>query len=148
MEGSEALEASDQQLLAQMQENFHSLELEQLEPIAIEEPFALTLAGISIQGRIDAVFKDASGTYTVIDWKTSHLPGKNTPLSTWEYYARQLQLYRIAWAQREGLSPSEVLRGPISYSIHDIVTQTGASVDQLESQLTQALTELQKKNPS
>lgn len=154
VEGSEALEASDQQLLAQMQENFHSLNLEQLEPIAIEEPFALTLAGISIQGRIDAVFKDANGTYTVIDWKTSHLPGKNTPLSTWEYYARQLQLYRIAWAQREGLSPNEVqarvcfLRGPISYSIDDIVTQTGVPVDQLESQLTQALSELQKKNPS
>ena len=39
-------------------------------------------------------------------------------------------------------------QGPISYSIDDIVTQTGAPVDQLESQLIQALTELQKKNPS
>lgn len=59
-----------------------------LQPIAIEEPFALILGGRVVRGRIDAVFKTGD-RYDVIDWKTGSAASINP---------YQLALYRMAWS--------------------------------------------------
>jgi len=37
-------------------------------------PFATRIGGIGVRGRIDAVFADADGGLTVVDWKTGRPP--------------------------------------------------------------------------
>jgi len=66
-------------------------------PHATEVPFSLFLAGQVVRGRIDAVFIDR-GRHEVIDWKTGR--GKANPL--------QLAVYRLAWAELNGLAPTDV----------------------------------------
>ena len=151
--GLEALSAREQERLSLMQENFRSLDLSSLIPVAIEEPFALNYSGVSVQGRIDAVFRDSHGNDIVIDWKTSQVPGPATSIEKWEYYARQLQLYRVAWANKRGITPEQVqasvyfIGGPVDFSLEDIAKITNKPVDRLESDLARALSELVVNNP-
>ena len=63
-------------------------------PVAIEEPFAVSIGGRVIRGRIDAVFADATGSAEVVDWKS----GGRGSLSD-----IQLAIYRLAWAQISGM---------------------------------------------
>ncbi|HEY5832612.1 ATP-dependent DNA helicase [Streptomyces sp.] len=70
-------------------------------PYRVEAPFQLTLAGRVIRGRIDAVYRDAdAGTYDILDWKTGHSPHRADPL--------QLSVYRLAWAEQQGVAPERV----------------------------------------
>ncbi|HVK20656.1 MAG TPA: ATP-dependent DNA helicase [Actinokineospora sp.] len=63
-------------------------------PHEVEVPFSTELDGIAIRGRMDAVFLDADGGWTVVDWKTGHLPGEDRlPALT-----IQLAAYRLAWS--------------------------------------------------
>lgn len=69
-------------------------------PIAVEAPFVLTLGDTLVRGRIDAVYasQDERFDAQVVDWKTANQPSDPT----------QLALYRLAWAQANGLDPSRV----------------------------------------
>ena len=151
--GAEVMSAHEQRRLAEMQRNFHSLELSALTPIAIEEPFALTPTGVSIQGRIDAVFRDSDGNDIVIDWKTSRVPGEETTHEQWKYYARQLYLYRLAWAKKCATAPENIharvvfLGGPAEFSIDDIAKAIGTPIDNLEEELSRSLEELTAQVP-
>ena len=62
-------------------------------PYRVEAPFHLTLAGRTIRGRIDAVYRTADG-YDILDWKTGHPPAAPDPL--------QLAVYRLAWSEQTG----------------------------------------------
>ena len=66
-------------------------------PAATEVPFSLFLGGQVVRGRIDAVFADR-GRHEVVDWKTGR--GRANPL--------QLAVYRLAWAELNGLAVDEV----------------------------------------
>ena len=70
-------------------------------PVAVEEPFALLLAGRVIRGRMDAVF-GRDGRFDVIDWKTGSDRGLD-PM--------QLAIYRLAWAQLRGVPVDTVDAG-------------------------------------
>ncbi|MFZ2502524.1 MAG: ATP-dependent DNA helicase [Nocardioides sp.] len=74
-------------------------------PQALEQPFALHLAGQIIRGRIDAVYANPDGTYSVVDWKTGRHESAD-PM--------QLALYRLAWAELHGL-PVERVRAAFYY---------------------------------
>ena len=37
-------------------------------------PFETVIAGVAVRGRMDAVFADPDGGFTVVDWKTGPLP--------------------------------------------------------------------------
>ncbi|HET9500987.1 MAG TPA: ATP-dependent DNA helicase [Marmoricola sp.] len=74
------------------------------EPVAVEAPFALVLAGQVVRGRIDAVYAEDEG-YLVVDWKTGRSPTAD-PL--------QLALYRLAWAELAGV-PVERVRAAFHY---------------------------------
>jgi DNA helicase-2/ATP-dependent DNA helicase PcrA len=67
-------------------------------PLEIEAPFALSLGGRVIRGRIDAVYRTDDG-YDVVDWKT-HRRETADPL--------QLAVYRVAWAELTGVPVDKV----------------------------------------
>lgn len=82
------------------------------EPVGVEVPFSLVLAGRVVTGRIDAVFvadgegqsgpdstDGASAAFEVVDWKTGSAAGID-PM--------QLAIYRLAWAQRRGIPVERV----------------------------------------
>jgi len=64
-------------------------------PVEVEVPFETSLAGTVIRGRIDAVFEEPDGGWTVIDWKTGAEPDDEKLASV----GLQLAAYRLAWAQ-------------------------------------------------
>ena len=60
----------------QMWENFQQSRFAQMKPLMVEQPFTLYIGeGISIQGRIDAIFEREDGVWEVVDYKT----GKSDP---------------------------------------------------------------------
>ena len=67
-------------------------------PLQIEAPFTTVLAGQVLRGRIDAVYDEPSG-YLVVDWKTSRTQTAD-PL--------QLAVYRMAWAELQGVDEEQV----------------------------------------
>ena len=69
-----------------------------LAPVAVEAPFSLVVGGRVVNGRIDAVF-NADGRFDVIDWKTG---------SARNVDPTQLALYRLAWANLQGVPVDEV----------------------------------------
>ncbi|CAM3140268.1 ATP-dependent DNA helicase [Saccharomonospora xinjiangensis] len=63
-------------------------------PHDVEVAFSTNLDGITVRGRMDAVFADPDGGWTVVDWKTGALPDA----SRMQALAVQLAAYRLAWA--------------------------------------------------
>jgi len=73
-------------------------------PFEIELPFAMTIGGQPVRGRVDAVFRDDDGGCTVVDWKTGNPPGRDRRRAV----TVQLAVYRLAVAEMFGLPLSEV----------------------------------------
>ena len=95
--------AADEELAA-LQEAFLAGEWADRTPIEVEVPFATTVAGVVVRGRMDAVFADPGGRFDVIDWKTGRTPTGATATAA----AVQLAAYRIAWAALAGVPVSRV----------------------------------------
>ncbi|WP_066467800.1 ATP-dependent helicase [Skermania piniformis] len=78
-------------------------------PIETEVQFETTIAGTLVRGRIDAVFAEPDGGWTVVDWKTGAEPMAGTEAGV----AVQLGVYRVAWARliaaRTGLGEDAVI---------------------------------------
>ncbi|MGV9924337.1 ATP-dependent helicase [Nocardia rhamnosiphila] len=81
--------------LARMQDAFLSSPWSARRPVEIEVPFETTIAGVVIRGRMDAVFAEPGGGWTVVDWKTGAEPGPADEAAV----AVQLAVYRLAWAR-------------------------------------------------
>ncbi|MFJ8084063.1 UvrD-helicase domain-containing protein [Streptomyces sp. NPDC096205] len=95
-------EIADERDLEALKEAFERTPYAQRTPYRVEAPFQLAVAGRVIRGRIDAVYKDGDGetaTYEIVDWKTGR-EGTADPL--------QLALYRLAWAQQQGVPMESV----------------------------------------
>jgi DNA helicase-2/ATP-dependent DNA helicase PcrA len=98
--------AADEELAA-LQEAFLAGEWADRTPVEVEVPFATTVAGVVVRGRIDAVFAEPGGRFDVIDWKTGRRPsGADADAA-----AVQLAAYRIAWAALAGVPVSWVRAG-------------------------------------
>ncbi|MER6156084.1 ATP-dependent DNA helicase [Streptomyces sp. NPDC001868] len=95
--GSEA-EIADELDLETLKEAFERTPYAHRTPHRVEEPFQLGIAGRVVRGRIDAVYReshdDGTTTYEIVDWKTSRTRTAD-PL--------QLAVYRLAWAERQGV---------------------------------------------
>lgn len=76
-------------------------------PEHVEADVELPLGPITVRSRIDAVFGIGQGLdkVTVVDWKTGRQPRDPQARAAREV---QLAMYRLAWAAREGLDPSDV----------------------------------------
>jgi DNA helicase II / ATP-dependent DNA helicase PcrA len=118
--GSADGQAAPDEDLAALQEAFLASEWAERQPIEVEVPFELVLAGVVVRGRADAVFAlepdtghgppgatassttgaDRTPGIEVVDWKTGR-----PPTDPAEEAARAVQLaaYRLAWAQLTGL---------------------------------------------
>ncbi|HEV2885675.1 MAG TPA: ATP-dependent DNA helicase [Jatrophihabitans sp.] len=73
-------------------------------PIAVEVGFEMSFGARVVRGRMDAVFQDPDGRYTVVDWKT----GKPPTGADAHAKAVQLALYRLAWAAIRGVPDTEL----------------------------------------
>ncbi|HEU5271037.1 MAG TPA: UvrD-helicase domain-containing protein, partial [Jatrophihabitans sp.] len=99
-------ELTDAAELAELKQAFERSPWADRTPIAVEVGFEMSLGGRVIRGRMDAVFAEPDGGYTVVDWKTGRPPtGRRA-----EVQAVQLALYRLAWAALRGLPDSEIGR--------------------------------------
>lgn len=101
---------SDAQL-EELKRVFEKSAYAKLQPIAIEEPFALILGGRVVRGRIDAVFKTGD-RYDVIDWKTGSAASINP---------YQLALYRMAWSKARGVPVADIDAGFVMVATGEII---------------------------
>jgi DNA helicase-2/ATP-dependent DNA helicase PcrA len=108
--------------LAQLQEAFLASAWAARRPIDVEVPFETRIGSLLVRGRMDAVFADDDGGFTVVDWKTGTEP-------TGPAAAVQLAAYRIAWADLAGVPPERV-RAAFHYVRTD---RTVAPVDLLDA---------------
>ena len=93
-------DAAPDEALAELQAIFLASEWANRTPIEVEVPFATSIAGVVIRGRMDAVFADArGGGYDVVDWKTGRRPIGQAARDA----AVQLGAYRLAWAELAGV---------------------------------------------
>lgn len=93
--------------LEQLKATFLASEWAERTPTHIEADVELPLAGIAIRSRIDAVFpaRDGLDKVTVVDWKSGAPPSDPERR---RHRDVQLSMYRIAWAEREGLEVDDV----------------------------------------
>ncbi|GAA0541475.1 ATP-dependent DNA helicase [Paractinoplanes ferrugineus] len=98
--------AADEELAA-LQEAFLSGEWADRTPYEVEVPFATSVAGVVVRGRMDAVFTESGNRWDVIDWKTGRRPSGPEA----EAAAVQLAAYRIAWASLAGVPVNRVRAG-------------------------------------
>jgi DNA helicase-2/ATP-dependent DNA helicase PcrA len=94
----------DESDLDALKEAFESGPFAGREPVAIEAPFTLRLGGQQVIGRIDAVFpvrlSDGTEGFEVVDWKTNRAADADE---------LQLALYRLAWAELQGIDLQRVV---------------------------------------
>ncbi len=75
------------------------------EPTEVEVPFHVRVGdGLSLRGRMDAVFGDLATGFEVVDWKTGALPSGVEKQAS----AIQLAAYRLAWAALSGVDVERV----------------------------------------
>jgi DNA helicase-2/ATP-dependent DNA helicase PcrA len=98
--------AGDEELTA-LQEAFLTGEWAERTPVEVEVPFATSVAGVVVRGRMDAVFAETANRFDVIDWKTGRRPSGAGA----EAAAVQLAAYRIAWASLAGVPVNRVRAG-------------------------------------
>jgi DNA helicase-2/ATP-dependent DNA helicase PcrA len=84
-------------------------------PYDVEVPFETEVTGITVRGRMDAVYRDSTdGSWTVVDWKTGRLPDD----ARLPALAVQLAAYRLAWAALSGSDIADV-RAVFHYVAHN-----------------------------
>ncbi|MFK4800858.1 UvrD-helicase domain-containing protein [Streptomyces sp. MPA0124] len=112
-------EIADEQDLEFLKDAFERTEYARRTPFRVEAPFQLSLAGRVVRGRIDAVYKEGDGesaTYEIVDWKTNRAATAD-PL--------QLALYRIAWAEQQGVPPTSVTAAFLYVRTGEVVRPEG-----------------------
>jgi DNA helicase-2/ATP-dependent DNA helicase PcrA len=100
-------DAAADEHLAALQEAFLASDWARRTPVEVEVPFATTVGGVVVRGRMDAVFADPGARFDVIDWKTGRRPGAADAAAA----AVQLAAYRIAWASLAGVPVAHVRAG-------------------------------------
>ncbi|WP_422748929.1 UvrD-helicase domain-containing protein [Mycobacterium sp. WMMD1722] len=109
VDGGERLAAEQQ--LDELQAAFMVSPWAARTPVDIEVPFEMVLGDTMVRGRIDAVFADDDGGFTVVDWKTGSAPDT---AQAQRQAAIQLAVYRAAWAALCGC-PAERVRTVFHY---------------------------------
>jgi DNA helicase-2/ATP-dependent DNA helicase PcrA len=107
--------AASDDLLDELQAAFLVSDWARHTPHEVEVPFETVVDGVAVRGRMDAVYADADGGWTVVDWKTGALPDptRRPALDV------QLAVYRLAWAALAGCPPERV-RAAFHYVRHDV----------------------------
>ncbi|WP_024795491.1 ATP-dependent helicase [Tomitella biformata] len=90
--------------LEKLQAAFLDSEWAHRTPVEVETGFETIIGGVVLRGRMDAVFRDSGGGWTVIDWKTGAPPTAAEEAAV----GMQLAVYRIAWAELSGAPLGQV----------------------------------------
>jgi DNA helicase II / ATP-dependent DNA helicase PcrA len=97
-------------------------------PHEVEVPFDMAVGLVLVRGRMDAVFADPDGGWTVVDWKTGARPRGAEATAA----AVQLAAYRLAWARLRGIADEEV--GAVRAAFHYVRSdETVAPTDLLDA---------------
>jgi CRISPR/Cas system-associated exonuclease Cas4 (RecB family) len=118
-----------------LRERFAATRFGDAPPAYIEHPFALSVGGRIIQGRIDAVYLADDGSSEIIDWKTGRAPAEMGS-ERW-----QMELYALALQRIMGLDPSK-MTATFVYLGDDPVVERSVEVrpaDQIEADLANRL---------
>ncbi len=99
------------------------------QPIVVEVAVTTTLAGLTVRGRIDAVFARPDGGLTVVDWKTGRPP---STAAERERKAMQLAVYRVAYARLVGRDVNDVDTAFFYASTGETVRPATLSPERLE----------------
>ncbi|SFB91776.1 ATP-dependent DNA helicase [Streptomyces aidingensis] len=91
-------EVRDERDLEALKEAFLRTSWARRTPYRVEVPFQLRIAGHTIRGRMDAVYRDGD-RYEIIDWKTGRDQNAD-PL--------QLAIYRVAWSERRNVPVNQI----------------------------------------
>ncbi|MEU2224490.1 ATP-dependent DNA helicase [Streptomyces sp. NPDC018347] len=139
-------EIDDERDLEALKEAFERTEYARRTPYRVEAPFQLTLAGRVVRGRIDAVYSHGEGdgaTYEIVDWKTSRSRTAD-PL--------QLAVYRLAWAEQQGVPPESVTAAFLYVRSGEVVRPRGlpdrAALERLlTGETARSATRVTKRSP-
>ena len=141
----------ERERLERLRANFRAFiagELSDYRAVAIEEAFSVEVGGVSVQGRIDAVFERVRGSgprFLVVDWKSGRPVSATTKPDKVAYFVTQLRLYQRAWAARMGVDASEVgamvafLAGPSHHTLESLEAMFGAGASSLDEAMKGAL---------
>lgn len=113
-------------------------------PAAVEAAVETTVGGITLRGRIDAVYRtggdpkvpfDPEAQWELVDWKTGAVPSGHTL----EIRGLQLAVYRLAWSRLHGI-PLENISASFVYVAHgtEKTVHHLAGEEELEQILRQA----------
>jgi len=96
--------------LAHLKHSFEASRWADKTPVAVEVPFEMSFGATVVRGRMDAVFAEPDGRFTIIDWKTGAVPGSEneTGVKLGTAQAVQLAVYRLAWAALRGISARRI----------------------------------------
>ncbi|WP_111765488.1 ATP-dependent helicase [Nakamurella deserti] len=108
--GSDDRDALPDEMLDVLREAFLASPWAARTPHAQEVSFSTVIDDLPVRGRIDAIFADADGGWTVIDWKTGRVPVGDATAAV----SVQLAVYRLAWAELSG-SPLDQVRAAFHY---------------------------------
>lgn len=141
----------ERERLERLRANFRAFiagELSDYRAVAIEEAFSVEVSGVSVQGRIDAVFERVRGSgprFLVVDWKSGRPVSATTKPDKVAYFVTQLRLYQRAWAARMGVDASEVgamvafLAGPSHHTLESLEAMFGPGASSLDDELRDVL---------
>ena len=116
--------AAADELLEELQAAFLASEWAQRTPYEVEVSFETVVDGLVVRGRMDAVFADADGGWTVVDWKTGAVPDWSRRSAS----DVQLAAYRLAWAALAGC-PLDRVRAVFHYVRHDVTLRPADLLD-------------------
>jgi len=141
----------ERERLERLRVNFRAFvtnELSDYRAVAIEEAFSVEVGGVSVQGRIDAVFERVRGNgprFLVVDWKSGRPVSATTKPNKVAYFVTQLRLYQRAWAARMGVDAPEVgamvafLAGPSHHTLESLEAMLGGVRISLDEALREVL---------
>ncbi|MBJ8348792.1 ATP-dependent DNA helicase [Antrihabitans sp. YC2-6] len=133
--------ASPDSELARLKAKFLESAWSERSPMEVEVPFETSVGGTIVRGRIDAVFAERDGGWTVVDWKTGAEP---TPAEE-KSVAVQLSVYRLAWARLESArsgEPEDSILSRVRAAFHYVRTgRTIAPADLLDAEQLRVLIE-------
>ncbi|HEU5267755.1 MAG TPA: PD-(D/E)XK nuclease family protein, partial [Jatrophihabitans sp.] len=109
----------------QLQQAFLASAWAERTPHDVEVAFETEIAGITVRGRMDAVFAgDAASTWFIVDWKTGRPPTGAASVDR-AAAAVQLAAYRLAWARLRGIPDDQLHR--VRAAFHYV--RTGETVE-------------------
>lgn len=119
-----------------MVETFRQSEWAHRAPAFVEVPVETRIGEVVVRGRIDAVFRDADGSWDLVDWKT----GRRPSAAQLKVKAVQLAVYRLAWSRLKGV-PLEDVRAAFYYVADNQVVRPHdlGSAERLETIVAAAL---------